>query len=160
MTTTTTSNKLSSDEILAQFNLDVNRRGYEMQKTRSGLLSTPDAVRVAVFEQFSQGFLAIKNAIDYTKLLGGEGKEEQIQAMKDFVSASSGSTKEANDIVQNMLDKFSTEYQIQHPAPIPTVEEQILGTDNNKSTDVIAEKKGEDKEEPPEKEGQPRQCDE
>ena len=47
MTTATTTKKLSPDELLAQFNIDVNRRGYEMQKMRSGLLSTSTAVRTA-----------------------------------------------------------------------------------------------------------------
>ena len=38
--------------------------------------------------------------------------KNSIQAMKAFASTSSGATKEASDIVQNMLDRFSTDNQI------------------------------------------------
>jgi hypothetical protein len=139
---TTTTKKLSPDEILAQFDLDVNRRGFEMQRMRSGLISTSDAIRTAVFEQFSQGFIAIKNAIDYTKLLGGESKEEQIQAMKNFVSASSGTTKEASDIVENMLDRFSTEYQTRNKPSIagPTTSTEQKDDSNCDQPDAIIQK--------------------
>ena len=141
-TTTNTTKKLSPEELLAKFNLEVHDRAYEMQKLRSGLLSSSDAVRAAVFEQFSNSFIGLKNAIDFTKLLGGESKEDQIQAMKEFVSSSSGSTKEASDIVQNMLDKFSTEHQIRGRPFIATVATPTTpehkdepSTNNNKAAD-------------------------
>ena len=143
--TTTNTKKLSPDELLAKFNLEVHDRAFQMAKLRSGLLWSSDAVRAAVFEQFSNGFIAIKNAIDYTQLLGGESKEEQIQAMKQFVSASSGSTKEASDIVQNMLDRFSTDYQTRSnnpsiasssaPATTTTEHKDEPSTNNNKAAD-------------------------
>lgn len=99
------------DEELADFHIAVYSRARELQFQRTGLLSNSDAVRIATFEHFCAGMLAIKNSVDHVRLLGGEMKEEQIQAMKDYAKLASSSShyscsKEATLIVQAMLDKF------------------------------------------------------
>ena len=95
---------------------------------------------------------AINCALEHARLFGGETKEEQIEAMKEYALSSSGSTKEASDIVQNMLDRFSTEYQTRNnpsiAGPAPTTEHKddsssTSRTDdtsqNNSSTNKIGE---------------------
>ena len=54
----------------------------------------------------------------------GESREEQIQDMREFAAASWGSTNESSEILENMLDRFSTEYQTRNnpsiAGPTPT----------------------------------------
>lgn len=119
----TNNRKSLSTEDLANFNLEVYSRARQLQNLRSGLLSNSDALRTATFEHFSKGLIAINSALEHARLFGGDSKEEQIQAMKEYAATSSGATKEASDIVQNMLDRFSTEYQTRssnNPSIAPT----------------------------------------
>ena len=134
-----TNNKKSlSTEDLANFNLEVYSCARQLQNLRSGLLSNSDALRTATFEHFSKGLIAINSALEHARLFGGDTKEEQIQAMKEFASASSGASKEAIDIVQNMLDRFSTEYQTRSNNPsIATTTPTTPTTTEQKKDDSV-----------------------
>jgi hypothetical protein len=79
----------------------------------SGLLSSSDALKIATFEQFIKGVVSINKAVSHVRSFDGEIKEEQIQAMMQHAhSAGSFNSRVASLIVDNMLDKFSTEYQV------------------------------------------------
>ena len=143
--------KSLSTEDLANFNLEVYSRARQLQNLRSGLLSNSDALRTATFEHFSKGLIAINSALEHARLFGGDTKAEQIESMKEYAATSSGATKEASDIVQNMLDRFSTEYQtrssssnnpsIAPPAAAPNTtpehkDKASTDNNNNKTDDV------------------------
>ena len=66
----TKSNRPSYDE-LANFHLEIYQRARKLEM-RSGLLSNSNALRIATFEHFSKGMVAINNAIAHVKLFGGE----------------------------------------------------------------------------------------
>ena len=113
MTTATKTNSAPSYEDVANFNLGVDSRARNLQIMCSGLLSNSGALKIATFEQFNKGVVSINNAVSHVRLLDGETKEEKIQAMMQYAhSASSFNSREASLIVENMLDKFSTEYQV------------------------------------------------
>lgn len=97
------------DEELASFHIAIYGRARELQCQRTGLLSNSDSIRIATFEHFAAGLLAVKNAVEHARLLGGESREEQIQSMKDYANlASLYSSKEATLVVQEMLEKFTS----------------------------------------------------
>jgi hypothetical protein len=101
-------------QLLANFNLEVNSCARELQKMQSELLSKSDALRVATFEEFSKGLVAVNNAIAHVKLFGRDTRDEQIQAMIEFANSigATSPTREAGLIIETMLDKFGAEYQM------------------------------------------------
>src|SRR5262245_16712742 len=92
MTTTATGDngdtrKFPSYSDLASFHIEIYNAAHELQKMRSGLLSSSDAIRTANFVNFTKGVAAIHNSIAHVQLLGGETRSEQIQAMIDYATS-------------------------------------------------------------------------
>ncbi|HEY1211541.1 MAG TPA: hypothetical protein VGE82_01200 [Nitrososphaera sp.] len=115
MSASNTERNRPSDDELANFHLEIYQRARKLQEMRYGLSSDSNALRIATFEHFSKGMVAINNAIAHVKLFSGKTKEEQITAMLDNAQSTSPYySKEAILIIENMLDKLSIEYQTQN----------------------------------------------
>jgi hypothetical protein len=100
-----------ANEALAEYHLEVYSRARQFQAMRSGLLSNEDAIRIATFEHFSKGLIAMTMSLRHANLFGGESKEEQIKAMMDYGIAaasdkSNSSSELASSIITELFDKL------------------------------------------------------
>lgn len=90
-------NRKSRDEALVEYHLDVYSRARQLQAMRSGLLSNEDAIRIATFEHFSKGLIAMTMSLRHANLFGGESKEDQIKAMMDYAIAAASDSSNSNN---------------------------------------------------------------